>query len=261
MKWGRALLRGYTMAFLAALYAPIAVLIALSFNESRLVYVWTGFSTRWYEQVFANPLYTSALLTSVIVALATTLLSIVFGTMAGIAAARITSPRVDLLWTSLVLLPLIMPEIVEALSLSLFYGAVGIRNGIGATILGHVVFSVSFVALIIRARMAGVGKAYEEASMVLGATRVQTFLKVLLPIALPAVTAGAFLAFAASFDDVVKSDFTTDATTRTLPIIIFAQAARGGVSPGLNALATVTVVISLAFAMIRNAAERRISQT
>lgn len=259
MKASRLLLGAYVVVFLLALYTPIAVLVGLSFNASKIVYVWAGFSTRWYQEIFRTPQYTNALNASLWIAILTTLLSVVLGALAGIAIAR-RPGRYALAWDALVLLPLIMPEIIEALSILLFYKVVGIRNGVGATVLGHTVFSVSFVALIVRARMGDVGKSYEEASMVLGASRAETFLRVLLPLAAPAIVAGAFLAFAASFDDVVKSSFTTSVDSRTLPLLVFAAAARGGISPLLNALATVMVIISLSAAYLRTLAERRISR-
>ncbi len=232
------------------------MLIGLSFNASRSIYTWGGFTTQWYGQVFANSVYMGAFGTSLWIAILTTALSIVLGTLAGIAVARRAAGRFSLFWDALVLLPLIIPEIIEALSIILFYNVVGIPNGVLATVLGHTVFSVSFVALIVRARMADLGKSYEEASMVLGANRIETFTRVLFPLAAPAVVAGAFLAFAASFDDVVKSSFTTDAFTRTLPIIVF-SASRKVLTPGLNALATLMVVISFTAAILRGLVERK----
>lgn len=254
------LLAAYLLLFFAGLYTPIAVLVGFSFNENRLATVWTGFSTRWYTSVLANEEYVGAFLRSIWIAILTTLLSVILGTLAGIAVARRPPGRFALAWDALVLLPLIIPEIIEALAIVLFYQVVGIRPGILATVLGHTVFSVSFVALIVRARMGDMGRSYEEASMVLGANRLETFARVVLPLAAPAIVAGAFLAFASSFDDVVKSIFTTDAVTRTLPIKLFSAAAKGGVSPLLNALATLMVVISLAAAYARTLAERRVSR-
>ena len=256
MKLGKILLGAYAVIFFAALYTPIAVLIGASFNASRTIYTWGGFSTRWYGQVLENDRYMAALGVSLWIAILTTLLSIVLGTLAGIAVARRPPGRYALAWDALVLLPLIIPEIIEAVSILLFYQVVRIPNGVLATVFGHTVFSVSFVALIVRARMADLGKHYEEASMVLGANRVETFTRVLLPLAAPAIVAGAFLAFAASFDDVVKSLFTTDAFTRTLPIIVFSESRRV-LTPGLNALATLMVIVSLSAASFRTLAERR----
>lgn len=260
MKIGTLALRGYVFAFFVVLYLPIVVLIVLGFNENRVVYAWTGFTTVKFGQVLATQVYMRALSASLLIALGTTALAVVLGTLAGIAGARITSLRFDFLWTALILLPLIIPEIVEALSLVLFYKAVGIQNGMTATILGHTVFSLPFVALIVRTRMGDVGKVYEEASMVLGANRFVTFFRVQIPLAAPAIIAGAFLGFAASFDDVIKSKFTTDVSTQTLPLVVFGQAHRGGVSSTLAALSAVMVAISLAAALIRVTAERRFTR-
>ncbi|MGI0149254.1 MAG: ABC transporter permease [Thermoplasmata archaeon] len=260
MKIGPIILRGYVLAFFVLLYLPIVILVILGFNENRVVYVWTGFTTDKFAQVFSIQAYQRALNASLLIAFGTTALSAVLGTLAGIAGARFTSLRFELAWTTLILLPLIIPEIVEALSLILFYQAIGIPNGVAATILGHTVFCVSIVALIVRTRMADVGRALEEASMVLGANRFVTFFRVLLPIAAPAIIAGSFLGFAASFDDVIKSSFTTDAATQTLPLIVFAQAHRGGITPTIAALSAVMVAISLAAALVRVTAERRFSR-
>jgi ABC-type spermidine/putrescine transport system permease subunit II len=256
VKTGKLLWLVYVGVFFAALYTPIAILIGMSFNDSRTIARWEGFTTRWYFQVIDNQQFMSAFGTSVWIAILTTLLSIALGTLSGIAIARRSPGRYASFWDVLVLLPLIIPEIIEGVSISLFYRSVGIPNGVGATVIGHTVFSVSFVALIVRARMADVAKVYEEASMVLGANRWETFLRVLLPLAAPAIIAGAFLAFAASFDDVVKSTFTTDAYSQTLPIIVFA-AARRGFSPALTALAALMVAVSLSAATARTLAQRR----
>lgn len=261
MKIGRAILAGYVVLFFVGLYAPIAVLTGLSFNAGRSATEWEGFSTRWYATVFEDERYTAPFANSIWIALLTTLLAIALGTLAGIAVARRPAGRFSFGWDALILMPLIIPEIIEALSIQLFYQVVGIPNGLIATVLGHTVFSVSFVALIVRARMGDLGKSYEEASMVLGANRIQTFVRVLLPLAAPAVIAGAFLAFAASWDDVVKSQFTTSFDTRTLPLVVFAAAAKGRVSGILNALAVVMVVVSLSAAIMRILAERRISRS
>jgi len=260
MKIGAVALRAYVILFFVGLYVPLAVLVVLGFNSGRTVYVWEGFTTDKYAALLTIPRYTNAFGSSIVIALGTTALSVVLGALSGIAAARSTSIRYDLLWTALILLPLIVPEIVEAFSIVLFYQFAGIRNGTEATIVGHTAFSVSFVALIVRARMGDVGRVYEEASLILGATRLQTFTRVHLPMAAPAIVAGAFLAFAASFDDVVKSSFTTSATTRTLPLIVFSEAARGGISATLNALAAVMVAISLSAAIVRVLAIRRLSR-
>jgi len=251
----------YVGIFFVALYTPIAVLTVLSFNAGRAATDWEGFSTRWFESVVSDVRYTGPFWNSITIGILTTLLSVVLGTLAGIAVARRPPGRYAFAWDALILMPLIIPEIIEALSIQLFYRVAGIPNGVLATVIGHTVFSVAFVALIVRARMGDLGKAYEEASMILGANRIQTFVRVLMPLAAPAIIAGAFLAFAASWDDVVKSQFTTSFDSRTLPLVVFAAAAKGRISPLLNALAVIMVVISLSAAFMRTLAERRIGRT
>ncbi|MEK6987132.1 MAG: ABC transporter permease [Candidatus Thermoplasmatota archaeon] len=256
MKLTRLFLAVYAVMFFSALYTPIAILIGLSFNGSRNINVWGGFTTDWFGVALANTAYTKALTNSFVVALSTAGLSIVLGTFAGIGLARLSTGRFGIMWEALMLLPLIIPEIIEAISISWFYKALSIPNGVPATILGHTVFSVSFVALIVRARMGDVGRSYEEASMVLGANRLQTFGRIVLPLAAPAILAGAFLAFAASFDDVVKSIFTIGKDM--LPIVVFAEAHRGGVKSPLLALATIMVMISVSAALLRVLTETRV---
>lgn len=261
MKLARAVLAAYVGLFFVALYTPIGVLVGLSFNAGRQATVWEGFSFHWFQTVWSDVRYTGPFWNSIWIGVLTTFLSVALGTLAGIAVARRPPGRFSFAWDALILTPLIIPEIIEALSIQLFYQIVGIANGVVATVIGHTVFSVSFVALIVRARMGGLGKAYEEASMVLGAGRLQTFARVLLPLAAPAIIAGSFLAFASSWDDVVKSSFTTSVDSRTLPLVVFAAAARGRISPLLNALAVVMVIISFSAAFMRIWAEKRLSRT
>ncbi len=260
MKLGRVALAAYVGLFFTGLYGPIAVLVGLGFNSGSRVYVWESFTLENYQIVLSIKSYVDAFWSSIFIAVGTTVLSVILGTLAGLSASRRASGRFELVWSALVLLPLIVPEIVEALSIFLFYRVLGIPLGTGATIIGHTVFSVSFVALIVRARMADFGRAYEEASMVLGAGRLHTFINVLLPMAAPAVIAGSFLAFASSFDDVIKSGFTTTPLSRTLPQIVFAQASRGGISTSLAALSAVMVAISISAALARVLAGRRLSR-
>jgi ABC-type spermidine/putrescine transport system permease subunit II len=258
MRLPRLLLLVYVLVFFGAVYTPIAVLIGLSFNSNTNINSWGGFTTSWFGVALANRDYTRALTNSFVVAISTAALSVVLGTLAGIGLARLSTGRFGILWEALLLLPLILPEIIEAISIAWFYRALSIPNGVPATILGHTVFSVSFVALIVRARMGDVGRSYEEASMVLGANRLQTFGRVVLPIASPAIIAGSFLAFAASFDDVVKSIFTMGRDL--LPIRIFADAHRGGIQSPLLALATIMVLISLSAAFLRVFTETRLKR-
>lgn len=244
--------------FFIALYTPLAVLVGLSFNASRTVYVWKGFTTDWYGVALQSSRYMDAFSNSILIALGTTALSVVLGTLAGIGLARVGSGRYSFLWDALVLIPLIVPEIIEAVSISLFYKVLQVRPGSLPTMLGHTVFAVSFVALIVRARMGDVGKSYEEASMVLGANRLTTFFRVVIPVAAPAIIAGSFLSFAASFDDVVKTKYTMDG--ETLPLVVFSEAARGGITPSLNAIATIMVLISVSAAFLRAFTETKVSR-
>ena len=147
------------------------------------------------------------------------------------------------------LVPIIIPEITEALSLLLFYVTFGIKLGLGTIIIGHLTFCISFVFTVVKARLSDYDKSLEEASLSLGATPVQTFIKVTLPLLAPGILAGTLLAFTQSFDDLIKASFTTGAGVITLPILIFSQI-KFGVSPLINAIATITLIISGSLAFL-----------
>jgi putrescine transport system permease protein len=230
----------------AFLYGPIAWLIAYSFNASRLVTVWAGFSTRWYGEVARNDAIQSAALTSLGVAVGAASLATVLGTAAGFALARHRRFPGRSVFAFLTAAPLVMPEVITGLSLLLLFVAseqlVGWPTGRGVpTItLAHATFGLAFVAVVVQARLADFDRSLEEAALDLGAPPWKAFLLVTLPLIAPALGAGWLLAFTLSLDDLVIASFTTGPGATTLPMVIYSSV-RLGVSPQINALATVFV--------------------
>ena len=249
-KIGEKILKGYSLAVYVFLYAPILIMVVFSFNDSRLLAVWRGFSLRWYETLIGDPTVWRAFYNSIWVAGLTTIVSIVLGTMMAFVMIRHSFRGKSLLDSSLYF-PVVIPEITEALSLLLFYVFTGIPLGGLTVAIGHIAFAISYATIVIRARLVGFDRSVEEAAKSLGANEFRTFLHVTLPIILPGVIAGGLLAFTVSYDDFIKTAFTAGPGFQTLPLRIYAMASRGGVSPQLNALATVTLVVSLALAVVR----------
>jgi len=249
-KIGNKILAGYSLLVYAFLYVPIIIMVIFSFNDSRLLAVWRGFSFKWYESLFADPTVWVAFYNSIWVAALTSGVSMILGTMTAFVMVRY-SFRGKALLDSALYFPVVIPEITEALSLLLFYVFTGIPLGALTVAIGHIAFAISFALIVIRARLVGFDRSVEEAAKSLGANELRTFFHVTLPIILPGVIAGGLLAFTVSYDDFVKTAFTAGPGFQTLPLRIYAMASRGGVSPQLNALATVTLVISLMLAVVR----------
>ncbi len=237
----------YSALVYVFLYLPIIVVIVFSFNKSRTLGKFTGFSLEWYQVLIEDKDIWIAFYNSLNIAVLTTLVSLVLGTLAAYGMIRFGiggKGAID----SLLYVPIIIPEIAEALSLLLFYKFAGYRLGWLTVLLGHIAFDISFVYVVVRARLAGFDRSLEEASLTLGANEVQTFLKVTLPLSMPGVVAAALIAFTLSFDDFIKTIFTTGPGFQTLPLIIWSQSARGGVGPEINALTTVIMAISMVLA-------------
>lgn len=247
---GDTILKGYSFILYAFLYAPILIMVVFSFNDSRLLAVWRGFSLRWYDTLLADPTVWKAFYNSIWVAGLTTAVSMVLGTMVAFVMIRHNFRGKPILDSALYF-PVVIPEITEALSLLLFYVFTGIPLGALTVAIGHIAFSISYATIVIRARLVGFDRSVEEAAKSLGANEIRTFLYVTLPLILPGVIAGGLLAFTVSYDDFVKTAFTAGPGFQTLPLRIYAMASRGGVSPLLNALATITLAVSLCLAMVR----------
>jgi spermidine/putrescine transport system permease protein len=238
----RALLLFAALMYLF-LYAPILVLVFFSFNSSRSTQVWTGFSTEWYGELIRDQSILDAFRTSMIVGVTATAIATVIGTLTALALTRHTF-RGKTFADSTIYAATVMPEIVVGVSLLVFFVAAAIGLGVVTIIIAHVSFTISFVTIVVRARLSGMDRSVEEAAQDLGANPVETFLRVTLPLILPGVMAGALLAFTLSFDDFVITFFVSGVESSTLPIKIWSMI-RFGVSPAINALSTVVLVATM----------------
>ncbi len=225
------------------LYAPIAILVVYSFNASRFVTVWTGFTFDWYATLFKNEAIGLALRNSLIVAISATLISTVFGTMVALAMERYEFLG-QLPFDALLYLPIIIPDISMAVMLLLFFVISKIPLSLITIVISHVAFDISFVAVVVRARLAGFDRTLEEAAMDLGANELQTFWRVTLPLLMPGILGGALLAFTLSIDDFVITFFTAGIGSGTLPLRIYSMV-KLGVTPEINALSTMMLMASM----------------
>jgi putrescine transport system permease protein len=232
----------------AFLYIPILSLVVFSFNESRLVTVWAGFSTKWYGALFDNQQIINAALLSLRIGAITATIAVVLGTLTGMALARFGPFRGRTLLSGMATAPLVMPEVITGLSLLLLFVTleqlIGWPQGRGMTtiIIAHVTFAMAYVTVIVQSRLAQFDESLEEAAQDLGARPAKVFLLVTLPIIFPALLSGWLLAFTLSLDDLVIASFVAGPGSSTLPMVVFSKV-RLGVSPDINALATILIVI------------------
>lgn len=233
-------LAGLTGLALFLLHVPVMVLIASSFNRSRFAMGWEGFTLEWYARLLERGDILEALRASLVVAAASTALATVFGTLIALSLARHVFPG-RRLYQGLLYLPIVTPEIVFGISLLVLFAAAGVGLGLGTITIAHVAFNISFVAVVVLARLHGMGRDLEEASMDLGAGPLTTFFRVTLPQILPGVVAGALLAFTMSFDDFVITFFVAGVGSTTLPLLVYSMVRRG-VEPTINAISTVILL-------------------
>ncbi|MEJ8545613.1 ABC transporter permease [Brevibacillus borstelensis] len=226
------------------LYMPIAILILYSFNQSKLNAVWTGFTFDWYVKLMQNSDVLEAMKTSLIVALIGTLAATMIGTLAAVGMYRYHF-RGKTALDAMLYLPIVIPEIVMGISMLALFAQLKVPLGYFTLIAAHITFSVPFVVVVVRARLAGFDKSIEEAAMDLGATPWQTFVKVTMPVIAPGILASAMLAFTLSLDDVIISFFVAGPASATLPLKIFSMV-KFGVTPEINALSTLMLVVTLA---------------
>lgn len=252
---GGGVLALQTVLMYVFLYVPIAVLVALSFNDSRYAVVWQGFTTEWYAALLQGQTVArvdpnaawAALSNSIEIAVVAVFLSTVFGTMLAFALDRYEFPG-KRLFTGVVFMPIIIPSIVMGISLLLFFNIVGMTLGISTAVIGHVAFGISFVAVVVSSRLRSFDRTLEEAAKDLGANELETFRYVTLPVIKPGVMAGALLAFAMSFDDFVVTFFIIG-NENTLPIYFFGMV-RQGISPGVNVVATLIIVSTMVLVLL-----------
>lgn len=230
-------------AVFAFLYIPISVLFALSFNEGGLPTAWTGFSTKWYGELLRNDDILGAARNTLVVALVSTAVATVLGTLLAIGVE--IRRRKGRVLETVIFAPMIIPDIVLAIALLSMFSLIGVRMGLQTIIVSHVVFNLAFVCAVVRARLRNFDWSIVEASADLGASALTTLRRVIVPTLLPAIVAGALLAFTLSVDEFIIAFFTAGAgrSSITLPMQIFAMI-RFGVTPEINALATIVMSVS-----------------
>ncbi len=230
------------------LYAPIIILVIFSFNSSRFVSAWEGFSFRWYRELFQNEAMGAALKNSLLVAFSSTLISTVFGTMVALAMERYQFFG-KLPFDALLYLPIIIPDIAMAVMLLLFFVMSKITLSLVTIVISHVAFNISFVAVVVRARLAGFDRSLEEAAQDLGANEIKTFWHVTLPLLMPGILGGALLAFTLSLDDFVITFFTAGVGSTTLPLRIYSMV-KLGITPEINAISTLLLLASMTLVIL-----------
>lgn len=248
MRVFRAVFGTWTGLVIAFLYLPIVVLVAYSFNTSRLNIVWEGFTWKWYEQVWSNAPLMQAAKNSLIVATLTTAISVVLGTLGAWLLHRYRFPGARGIDT-LVGAPIAMPEIIMGMSLLVLFSTVGMPLGFTTIVIAHVTFCFPFVLLAVRARLAGLDPALEEAALDLGATPLRAFWLVIVPSLRPAIVAGGLMAFTLSMDEVIVTYFTASPASATLPLRIFGMA-KVGLNPMLNALSAIFIIATIVIVLL-----------
>ncbi|MEC8080061.1 MAG: ABC transporter permease subunit [Pseudomonadota bacterium] len=249
--WALKLSAGFGFLFL---YAPIIALIVYSFNESKLVTVWGGWSIKWYVELFQNEQIMSAAWVSLKIAFISATLAAVLGTLAGFVLSRMGKFTGKTIMAGWVTAPLVMPEVITGLSLLLLFVAMesmfGWPAGRGTTtiVIAHTTFCLAYVAVVVQSRLASMDDTLEEAAMDLGAKPVSLFFLVTLPLIAPAILSGWLLSFTLSLDDLVIASFVSGPGNSTLPMVIFSKV-RLGVTPEINALATL-MILAVSIAVI-----------
>ena len=230
-----------TLGF-AFLYIPMVILVIYSFNDSKLVTVWAGFSTRWYGELMQNEAFLNAAWVTIKVAVFSSTIATVLGTMAAYVLVRGGRFFGRTLFSGMIYAPLVMPEVITGLSLLLLFIGIGLDRGVLTIVLAHTTFAMCYVSVVVSSRLVTFDRSLEEAARDLGCSPAEAFRLVTLPIIAPAVISGWLLAFTLSLDDLVIASFTSGPSATTLPIKIF-SAVRLGVSPEINALSTLMIAI------------------
>jgi spermidine/putrescine transport system permease protein len=233
---------------LAFLYTPIAITVFYSFNESKYMTEFTGFTLKWYKQLFSNERVLEALKNSLEVAMASSAISTFLGFMLGYAMHRyrVFGDKFE----SLMYLPVVIPEVPEAVSIMIFFYILGFQFGWITVLIGHTAFNISFAYLTIRSQLYNINQNIEKAARILGAKGLELARKIVIPLASPGLLASALMTFILSFNNFVKTAFTTGPGFETLPLLIWKNAVRGRATTELNALATILLVLSLSLSII-----------
>jgi putrescine transport system permease protein len=241
VRWSRFNIVSVVLGF-AFLYLPIVLLVVFSFNESKLVTVWSGFSVKWYVSLMNNQALLDAAWVTLRVALISATLATILGTLAAYTLVRYTRFRGRVLFSGMVYAPLVMPDVITGLSLLLLFVAVDFDRGFWTIVLAHTTLTMCFVAVVVQSRLISFDQSIEEAALDLGSPPLRTFFEITLPIISPAVFSGWILAFTLSLDDLVIASFTSGPGATTLPMKIYSQV-RLGVTPEINAVCTILIGI------------------
>ncbi|AAV95283.1 ABC transporter permease [Ruegeria pomeroyi] len=256
---GWHLIRAWSIGVYIFMFLPVAVVVLLSFNASQFgSFPMTGFSLRWFLELWNNEAILRAFRTSLVLGLMTALISTTLGVLASLALVRYKVPGANLIST-LLIAPILVPEVVLAVALLLFLNFLGVNKSFGLLLFGHVIFTLPFVILVVQARLVSIKRDIEEAAMSLGATPIQTFFQITLPLMMPAVLAGGLFAFTISFDDITGTLFWKPGGVETVPTQIFAML-RNSISPEINALGTVMIVMTVGLPLLGAAIARQLAR-
>ena len=251
-------IRIWTILVYGFMFLPVAVVVLLSFNANQFgSFPMTGLSLRWFGELWNNDAVMRAFQTSLLLGLMTAVISTTLGILASLALVRYKVPGRNAI-TTLLIAPILVPEVVLAVALLLFLNWLGIGKSFALLLAGHVIFTLPFVILVVQARLVSIKRDVEEAALSLGASPVQTFFAVTLPLMLPAVAAGALFAFTISFDDITGTLFWKPGGVETVPTQIFSML-RNSISPEINALGTVMIVMTVGLPLLGIAIARRLS--
>ena len=251
----RRLLAAHAALVYLFLYAPIAILVVFSFNRARQTAIWEGATLDWYRSLAANELILTAVKNSLIVGVSSTIAATVIGTLAALALGRHAFVG-EGFTRNLLYLPIIIPEIVLGAALVTFFGALALRLSLWTVVIAHIVFCVSYVAIVVRARLSSFDRSLEEAALDLGARPLSTFRRVTLPLIAPGIVAGALLSFTISIDDYVITSFVAGVGATTLPLQIYSML-KVGVTPEINAVSTLLLAVTVALVLTAQRLERR----
>jgi spermidine/putrescine transport system permease protein len=251
-------IRIWTVLVYGFMFLPVAVVVLLSFNANQFgSFPMTGVSTRWFVELWNNDAVMRAFQTSLLLGLMTAVISTTLGILASLALVRYRVPGRNTI-TTLLIAPILVPEVVLAVALLLFLNWLGLGKSFALLLAGHVIFTLPFVILVVQARLVSIKRDVEEAALSLGASPVQTFFAVTLPLMLPAVAAGALFAFTISFDDITGTLFWKPGGVETVPTQIFSML-RNSISPEINALGTVMIVLTVGLPLLGAAVARKLA--
>ena len=246
----------YLAVMLFVYYLPVLTVIVFSFNESKLATIWTGFSLEWYKKLFSNGILLESLKNSLILGALSCGMSAVIGTVGAIGLVR-SKTRIKGMLESAAVIPIMIPEIILGMVFMAFFSLLGLRFGMLTLVLAHSAFCIPYILLSVKGALVGMDSALPEAAMDLGASAMRAFWDIELPLIMPSVLSGTFIALAMSLDDVVISFFVAGPTTNTLPVKIYSQL-RMGVTPEINALCSIMLLASFILVLCANLPHKRI---